>query len=144
MTGPEISHAPRFGMNPIVIVINNGGWAIFRPIADRRDLLEIPPWPYAQLARDWGGAGFEANTAAELREALDAAHQCKTFAIINVQVGRDDLSPVTVKYIQAAAKRSQPPATPRRSADPVSIADAYDLWHTADLMASSDAKGLAN
>jgi TPP-dependent 2-oxoacid decarboxylase len=110
MTGPEISHAPRFGLNPIIIVINNGGWAIFRPIADRRDLLEIPPWPYAQLARDWGGVGFEANTAAELREALHAAHQCKTFAIINVQVGRDDLSPVTVKYIKAAAERSQPPA----------------------------------
>jgi TPP-dependent 2-oxoacid decarboxylase len=109
MNGPEISHAPRFGMNPIVILINNGGWAIFRPIADRRDLLEIPPWPYAQLARDWGGAGFEANTVAELREALNAAHQCKTFAIINVQVGRDDLSPVTIKYIQAAAKRSEPP-----------------------------------
>jgi len=110
MTGPEISHAPRFGLNPIIIVINNGGWAIFRPIADRPDLLEIPPWPYARLAQDWGGAGFEATTAAELREALAAAHQCKTFALINVQVGRDDLSPVTVKYIKAAAQRSQPPA----------------------------------
>jgi indolepyruvate decarboxylase len=110
MTGPEISHAPRFGLNPIIIVINNGGWAIFRPIADRPDLLEIPPWPYAKLAEDWGGAGFEATTAAELRDALAAAHQGKTFAIINVHVGRDDLSPVTVKYIQAAAQRSQPPS----------------------------------
>jgi len=109
MTGPEVSHAPRFGMNPIIILINNGGWAIFRPIADRRDLLEIPSWPYAQLARDWGGSGFEAKTGAELRAALNAAHRCQTFSIIDVQVGRDDLSPVTIKYIQAAAKRSQPP-----------------------------------
>ncbi|HUN59283.1 MAG TPA: hypothetical protein VMU41_14315, partial [Candidatus Binataceae bacterium] len=96
-------------MNPIIILINNGGWAIFRPIADRRDLLEIPSWPYAQLARDWGGSGFEAKTGAELRAALNAAHRCQTFSIIDVQVGRDDLSPVTIKYIQAAAKRSQPP-----------------------------------
>jgi len=41
---------------------------------------------------------------------LRAAHDCKSFVIIDVKVERDDLSPVTVKYIKAAAKRSQAPA----------------------------------
>ncbi len=113
MTGPEISHAPIFGANPIIVLLNNGGWGIFRPVVERRELLDIPPWPYAQLARDWGGAGFEAGSAADLRRALKAAHEGKSFAIINVKVGRDDLSPVTIKYIKAAAKRSQPPAGER-------------------------------
>lgn len=116
MTGPEISHAPKLGANPIVLVVNNGGWGIFRPVAERRELLEIPPWPYARLAQDWGGVGYEANNVAELRSALRAAHQSKTFAVIDVHVGRDDLSPVSVKYIKAAAKRSQAPAADRKAA----------------------------
>ncbi len=113
MTGPEISHAPKSGANPIVLLINNGGWGIFRPIADRPDLLDLPPWPYARLAEDWGGVGFEARTIAQLQSALEAAHLSKSFAIIDVKVDREDLSPVTMKYIRAAAKRSR--VAPHRS-----------------------------
>jgi TPP-dependent 2-oxoacid decarboxylase len=114
MTGPEISHAPMLGLNPIVLLINNGGWGIFRPVVERRELLEIPPWPYANLARDWGGVGFEVTTLAQLRHALAEADKASGFVIIDVRVERDDLSPVTIKYIKAAAKRSQAPR-PRAS-----------------------------
>ncbi len=117
MTGMEISQAPRFGANPIVLVANNGGWCIFRPVAERRDLLQIPPWPYARMAELWGGAGFEVHSAAELREALEAAHSARTFAIIDAHVAPDDLSPVTLKYIRAAARRSRPPAEKRPGRD---------------------------
>jgi TPP-dependent 2-oxoacid decarboxylase len=115
MTGPEISHAPALGLNPIVIVVNNGGWGIFRPISERHDLLEIPAWPYARLAEDWGGKGFQVSNAAELNTALNEAHTSRTFAIIDARIQRDDLSPMSIKYIKAAARRSQPPAAERKS-----------------------------
>ncbi|HZR47062.1 MAG TPA: thiamine pyrophosphate-binding protein, partial [Candidatus Manganitrophaceae bacterium] len=38
MTGHEISQAPRHGLNPIVLLLNNKGWGIFRPIAERETL----------------------------------------------------------------------------------------------------------
>ncbi|MGH7786877.1 MAG: thiamine pyrophosphate-binding protein [Candidatus Binatia bacterium] len=104
MTGPEIAQAPRHGATPIVLVMNNAGWGIFRPVADRKDLLDIPPWPYADLGRAWGGSGVQVRTVAELRAALAAAVACPTFALIEVMIDVDDLSPVTRKYIAASVR----------------------------------------
>lgn len=110
MTGQEISHAPMLGLNPVVLVVNNGGWGIFRPVVDREELLEIPPWPYAKLAEDWGGMGIVANSASELREALERVNAYKGFAIIDVRIVRKDLSPMSIKYIRQAARHSRAPA----------------------------------
>jgi TPP-dependent 2-oxoacid decarboxylase len=107
MTGTEIVHARRYGLNPIIILLNNGGWGIFRPIAKRQDLLALPSWHYAELARLWGGQGYTVKTAAELRGALEEAAASKDFAIIEVSIGPRDLSPITLKYIRASAKKAQ-------------------------------------
>jgi TPP-dependent 2-oxoacid decarboxylase len=103
MTGPEIAQAPRYGLRPIVVVMNNGGWGIFRPITEREDLLTIPSWPYAELARCWGGEGYVAETVGEFSDALAAAEKATTFVVIETRVGYHDLSPVSRKYITASA-----------------------------------------
>jgi indolepyruvate decarboxylase len=108
MTGAEISHAPKRGLSPVVVLVNNSGWSIFRPVSPRADLLEIPPWPYAELAQAWGGVGFRADTRAELRHALRAANEVKEFVVIECRVPRDDLSPITRRYIRASARRGGP------------------------------------
>jgi indolepyruvate decarboxylase len=107
MTGPEIAQAPRHGCNPIVLVINNGGWGIFRPVAEREDLLTIPSWPYADLAEKWGGRGFRVATSTELRAALPAAAARDSFVIIEVLLDTRDLSPVSRKYIAASTRKSR-------------------------------------
>jgi len=107
MTGPEICHAPRYGLNPIIVVMNNAGWSIFRPVTERQDLLNLPSWPYAKMAEAWGGVGFRVETVGELRTALVDAGKTPSFVIIEVMVNPDDLSPVTRKYIQASVGKKR-------------------------------------
>ena len=66
MTGAEVSHSVKHGLSPVVVLVNNGGWGIFRPVSPRQDLLEIPNWPYADLAQEWGGVGFPRHDAARV------------------------------------------------------------------------------
>jgi len=106
MTGSEISHAPRLGLSPVVVLVNNAGWGIFRPVSPRADLLTIPNWPYAELAQAWGGVGFAAETRGELRDALRAAHEVRDFVLIECRLPPDELSPITRRYIRASARRA--------------------------------------
>jgi indolepyruvate decarboxylase len=105
MTGAEIAQAPRHGTNPIVIVMNNRGWGIFRPVVEREDLLAVPNWPYAELAASWGGRGIRVENAAGLRAALLTAAACDSFVIIEVMLDTHDFSPVSRKYIAASARK---------------------------------------
>lgn len=107
MTGPELSHAPRYKLNPIVILMNNNGWGIFRPVTERQDLLTLPSWPYAKLAEAWGGGSFRVETVGELRAALTEAGKIPSFVLIEVMVDPNDLSPVTRKYIKASVGKKQ-------------------------------------
>ena len=107
MTGPEISFAPVRGLKPVIVLINNSGWGIFRPVTPRKDLLEIPPWPYAELAQAWGGVGIRADTRQDLRDALRAAHEVRDFVLIECCVARTDISPVSRRYIRASARKSR-------------------------------------
>jgi len=112
MTGVEIIHAPRHGCNPVVILVNNSGWGIFRPVAKQQELLALPSLRYADLAILWGGVGIRVETVAELRRALENASQSSSFVIVEAMTGYRDLSPVSIKYIRASAKHaSQPPKT---------------------------------
>jgi indolepyruvate decarboxylase len=105
MTGSEISHAPRLGLSPIVVLVNNGGWGIFRPVTPKQELLDLPPWPFAELAESWGGVGIRATNPGELEAALRGAHAMKGFVIIECMVPKDDASPIGRRYIRRSARK---------------------------------------
>jgi TPP-dependent 2-oxoacid decarboxylase len=94
MTGMELLTAKRLGLNPIVIIINNGSFASLRAMGHRyAAFVNIPTIDYAQLAQVLGGNGFVIETGTQLQQALHTARDSDTFSILDVRLSPDDISP---------------------------------------------------
>jgi indolepyruvate decarboxylase len=93
MTGMEISTIARYGLNPIIIVLDNGGYGTFRPMVDG-PFNDLHPWRYADLPKIIGsGTGYEASDEVTFFNALrDAKEDSSGFSIINVRIGKYDIS----------------------------------------------------
>jgi indolepyruvate decarboxylase len=119
MTGWELGHCRRYGWDPIVVVLNNGGWGMlsaFRPEARYTDLGE---WNFARLADALGGRGARVATRGELKRALDAAARDRgRFQLLDVRIAPDALSPALARFARAANRahaRPQPGARAQRT-----------------------------
>ena len=93
MTGQELSTIARFGLNPIVVVLNNKGYTTERLIHDG-PYNDIPNWAYHQMPTLLGaGWGCEVRTEGELEEALAKARaNTRSFSLINLHLGPYDRS----------------------------------------------------
>lgn len=87
MTGHELSTAVRYGLNPIVFVLNNKGYTTERFIHEG-PYNDIHDWAFhllPQVFRD--GWGTEVRTEGDLEEALVRARgNVRSFSIINVHL----------------------------------------------------------
>jgi TPP-dependent 2-oxoacid decarboxylase len=93
MTGMELSVCARYGLSPIVIVFNNGGYGTFRPMMDG-PFNDIQPWRYADIVGIIGkGEGYTVTTEDELSDALSASKKNNSVpSIIDVRLDKDDYS----------------------------------------------------
>ena len=107
MTGSEISHAPRYGLNPVVVVWNNGVWGMMKKGMPKANYIELPNWPYARLAELWGGRGFQVRTPAEFQDSLTQAYKEQRFSLLEVFLDPNDFSPALQAYAKAVAERSK-------------------------------------
>jgi len=93
MTGMELSTAVKYGLNPIVFVLNNKGYTTERYIHEG-PYNDIHEWAYhllPQILRK--GWGCEVRTEGELEEALvTAKSHTQSFSIINVHLDKMDRS----------------------------------------------------
>ena len=105
MTGPEISHAPGYGCNPVIVLVNNTRWEMLQAFYPHAGYNDTVSWPFAKLAELWGGAGYTAQTVGDLRRSLAEAWASPRFSIIEVPVARGDISPVLARFVQAFKER---------------------------------------
>jgi indolepyruvate decarboxylase len=94
MTGMELATAARYGLNPIVIVLNNRGYGTERPMKDG-PFNDLWPWQFHRVPEVLGtGRGFVIDTESELDEALRAAEQhTSCFCLLEVRLDPHDRSP---------------------------------------------------
>lgn len=92
MTGHEISWAPFYKLNPIIVVFNNSAWEMLKGFNSELKQNDIVSWPFETLANAWGGKGYKVTNANHLVESLLDAHKQKFFTIIDVELEKGDIT----------------------------------------------------
>jgi indolepyruvate decarboxylase len=106
MTGLELSTIARYGLNPVIVVLNNAGYGTERHIHDGpfNDLLG---WRYHKLPELLGvGRAWFVQTESEVDAALDAAAaHTSSYCLIDVQLDPLDHSAALGRLAERLAKR---------------------------------------
>ena len=106
MTGMELSTIVRYRLNPIVVVLNNGGYGTERPMQDGR-FNDVLPWNFEALPQLLGaGRGHLAQTEIEFARALqDAIDYTDGYSIINTKLPSGDMSEALRRFTQHLGAR---------------------------------------
>lgn len=89
VTGQDLSTLIRYGLKPVVVLLNNDGYTIERVICDGR-YNDIQPWNYAALPETFGGLpGTVVSTEEELEAALTTKRPSGLF-FLEARTGRWD------------------------------------------------------
>ncbi len=86
MTAQEVSTMLRYGVNPIIVVVNNEGYTIERLLCEdpMDEYNEVAKWNYTKFVEAFDGnkITFKAKTKKEFLEALNSARRTNEFVYI--------------------------------------------------------------
>ena len=106
MTGMELATVARYGLNPVVVLLNNRGYGTERHMQDG-PYNDLWSWQYHRLPEILGaGRGFVVETEEELDRALvEAERWTKSFCLLEVRLAPLDRSPALDRLAARMAKR---------------------------------------
>ena len=106
MTGTELSTAIRYGLNPIILVLNNHGYGTMRPLVEG-PFNDIINWHYTHLPKMLGaGHAFAARTEGEFDSAMKAAlAETQQFVIIEAELEKSDMSPALIRLAEKVSEK---------------------------------------
>lgn len=105
MTGMEISTLVRNGLPAKIFVLNNGGYQTERMLLDG-SFNDIQDWKFENLPQIvGGGVGYVVETEGDLERVLAEALPSKELCIINVKLGKGDISPALARFTGKLKKR---------------------------------------
>lgn len=108
MTGQELSTLVRHGYDPIIIILDNGGYGTERKLHPGEfKFNEIHSWKYHLLPQLYGGGkGYEVSTEGEFDTALSEAWYDRSGpSILQVHIGLNDHSPPLNRLAERLASR---------------------------------------
>lgn len=113
MTGWELGHCARLGLDPIVVLMNNRGWGMLRAFQPGARFNDLGEWNFTAAMTALGGDCVRVSTRAELAKALARAHATRgRFQQIEVMLGPEALSPTLRRFANGVKRLSQPATLP--------------------------------
>jgi indolepyruvate decarboxylase len=106
MTGTELASCVRYGLAPIVVVLNNRGYSTEREILEG-PFNDLHEWRYDKIFElIGGGVGSRVETQREFEERLASAFADRSSPhLLNVLLSPDDRSPGMVRLARRLGKK---------------------------------------
>ncbi len=106
MSGMELGTIARYGMNPIIVILDNAGYGTERPMLDGA-FNDVHPWAYWRIPEVLGaGLGMRVETERDMEEALTRARANKgVYTLIQVILPKDDHSPALHRLTASLKER---------------------------------------
>jgi len=100
MTGWELGNCKRYGLDPIVVLLNNCSWEMLRVFQPESKFNDLDDWHFADIAHSIGGFGERVTTRTELAAALQRAVERRgVFSLIEVMLPRGATSHTLARFV---------------------------------------------
>lgn len=106
MTGTELSTTIRYGLNPIILILNNQGYGTMRPLVEG-SFNNIENWDYTLVPELLcAGRAFAVRTEGEFDTAMkDALADTQHFVLIEARLDKLDTSPALSRLAEQVSKK---------------------------------------